>query len=62
MYPITPKADEISPSYFLLLLLSLPFTKYAVDYSMRVAMPKVNREALANCWLWFPALPKQTEI
>jgi type I restriction enzyme S subunit len=22
----------------------------------------VNREALANCWLWFPQLPEQSDI
>jgi type I restriction enzyme S subunit len=25
-------------------------------------MPKVNREALANCILWFPSLNEQTQI
>ena len=48
MYAITPRG-EILPDFLLLLLLSQPFTKVAVDASMRVAMPKVNREALANC-------------
>jgi hypothetical protein len=29
---------------------------------MRVAMPKVNREALGNCWLWLPPLDEQRSI
>ena len=62
MYPITPRASELLPEYFLLLLLSQPFTKFAVDASMRVAMPKVNREALADCPLWYPSLGEQAEI
>jgi type I restriction enzyme S subunit len=56
MYPITPKQSELLPDYLLLLLLSQPFTKFAVDSSMRVAMPKVNREALADCPLWYPSI------
>jgi type I restriction enzyme S subunit len=62
MYPITPSASELLPEYFLLVLLSQPFTKFAVDASMRVAMPKVNREALADCPLWYPALDEQAEL
>ena len=62
MYPITPKTRELSAEYFLQLLLSQSFTKFAVDASMRVAMPKVNREALADCPLWFPSVAEQTKI
>jgi type I restriction enzyme, S subunit len=29
---------------------------------MRVAMPKVNREALANCPMWFPKVLEQSRI
>lgn len=62
MYPITPKTSELSREYFLLLMLSQPFTKFAVDTSMRVAMPKVNREALANCLMWYPLPEEQSRI
>lgn len=62
MYPITAKADVLSAEFLLTLLLSQPFTKFAVDCSMRVAMPKINREALANCLLWFPCLDEQSKI
>lgn len=62
MYPISPKTDEITSDYLLLLLLSQPVTKYVVDCSMRGAMPKVNREALGDCWLWFPKVAEQAKI
>lgn len=29
---------------------------------MRVAMPKVNREALADCPLWYPSISEQADI
>jgi type I restriction enzyme, S subunit len=62
MYAISPKASELRPEFLLLLLLSEPITRYAVDCSMRVAMPKVNREALADCWLWYPSVTEQYQI
>ncbi|MGH8608073.1 MAG: restriction endonuclease subunit S [Gammaproteobacteria bacterium] len=40
MYPIAVRETELRPAYLLLLLLSAPFTKYAVDCSLRVAMPQ----------------------
>jgi restriction endonuclease S subunit len=62
MYPIAPSTSEINASYLLQLLLSEPFTKFAVDASMRVAMPKVNREALANALMWYPERNEQERI
>ena len=62
MYPIAPMMGELSTEYLLLLLLSQPFTKFAVDTSMRVAMPKVNREALTNCLMWYPSMQEQSLI
>jgi type I restriction enzyme S subunit len=62
MYPISVNELELRPTYFLLLLLSAPFTRYAVDCSLRVAMPQINREALGECWLWYPSLEEQEEI
>jgi type I restriction enzyme S subunit len=62
MYPISAKTDELQKEFLLLLLLSAPFTKFAVDASMRVAMPKVNREALANCLMWYPDPHEQSLI
>ena len=62
MYPITVREAELRPAYLLLLLLSPPFTKYAVDCSLRVAMPKVNRDALGKCWIWYPNLKEQDSL
>ncbi len=62
MYPIAPTTGEVSTDYLLFLLLSQPFTRFAVDTSMRVAMPKVNREALANCLMWYPSRQEQEQI
>ena len=62
MYPMEPTSGEISADHLLLLLLSHPFTKFADDTSMRVAMPKVNREALADCLIWYPDLDEQSAI
>lgn len=61
-YPITVDENEVRPDFFLRLLLSEPFTRYAVDCSLRVAMPKVNREALGGCWLCYPRLEEQDEV
>jgi type I restriction enzyme S subunit len=62
MYGIGVNEAVVRTDFFLLLLLSEPFTKFAVDTSMRVAMPKINREALADCLLWFPNLDEQGRI
>ncbi|MGH8531827.1 MAG: restriction endonuclease subunit S [Gammaproteobacteria bacterium] len=62
MYPIAVRQTDLRPAYLLLLLLSAPFTKYAVDCSLRVAMPKVNRDALGECLFWYPSLKEQDAI
>lgn len=62
MYPLTVKESDLRPEFLLLLLLSAPFTTFAVNCSLRVAMPKINREALDEGWLWFPDLTEQDVI
>lgn len=62
MYPMRVKKYEITDSFFLQLLLSKPVTKYAVDCSMRVAMPKINRQALGDCRVAYPCLKAQEAI
>ncbi len=62
MYAISVREDEINPDFLLNLMLSEPFTKFAVDCSLRVAMPKINRESLNECWLWYPSLDEQYQI
>ncbi|MDB5348397.1 MAG: restriction endonuclease subunit [Schlesneria sp.] len=53
MYPLLPSQDLL-PEYLLRLILAPRATRYLVECSMRVAMPKVNREALGNFWLCYP--------
>lgn len=62
MYPIAPRESMVEPRYLLMAMLSQPFTRYVVDCSLRVAMPKVNREALGNAWVPVPSLPEQREM
>jgi type I restriction enzyme S subunit len=61
MYPITPKPDMVA-EYILYNLLCDWFTKYAVLWSDRVAMPKVNRETVGNCFMVVPPLDEQKRI
>jgi len=61
MYPIRPRG-ELLPRFLLELLLSDPVSRYLTECSMRVAMPKVNRETLGDCWLSFPGIEEQAEI
>jgi len=61
MYPITPKPDMVA-EYILYNLLCDWFTKYAVLWSDRVAMPKVNRETFGNCFMVVPPLDEQKQI
>ncbi|WP_287001865.1 restriction endonuclease subunit S [Gordonia sp. UBA7860] len=62
MYALEPKSRLLDPRFLLYILLSRPFTDYAVDSSMRVAMPKVNHESLGAAPIWFPSLDMQREI
>lgn len=62
MYGISANPRELREEYLLLLLLSRPFTQFTIDVSSRVAMPKVNREALAGAHLWYPTLAEQDHL
>ena len=62
MYPLAPTAGEITRDYLFHLLLSKPFTDYAIQGSARAGMPKVNREHLFEFAVWLPAIKKQTEL
>ncbi|MCB0113402.1 MAG: restriction endonuclease subunit S, partial [Caldilineaceae bacterium] len=61
MYPISI-SKGIDRSFMLYFLLSEQFVKLMVDESMRVAMPKVNRETLAACPVICPPQNEQREI
>lgn len=60
MYPILPN-KSLRPQFLLMQLLSAKFTDWATLESMRVAMPKINRETLGGYRFWVPALNIQDE-
>jgi type I restriction enzyme S subunit len=62
MYPVKVTTSELSPRYLLYFMLSEPFVRVMVDESMRVAMPKVNRDTLSACPLLLPPLSQQDAI
>ncbi|HNW83381.1 MAG TPA: restriction endonuclease subunit S, partial [bacterium] len=62
MYGITFDRKTISNEFALISILSDYFSKYAIDCSMRVAMPKINREALGVAWMTIPPVNEQEEI
>ena len=62
MYPIRVLEHEVKAQYFLHLLLSEEVTRYTVECSARVAMPKINRESLGNCWITYPDLEEQSAV
>ena len=60
MYPIIPD-KRLRPEYLLMQLLSARFTDWATLESMRVAMPKINRETLGGFRLRVPPIPTQDQ-
>jgi type I restriction enzyme S subunit len=62
MYPLAPLPQEITRDYLFHLLLSKPFTDYAIQGSARAGMPKVNREHLFEYRAWLPDVKKQTKL
>jgi type I restriction enzyme S subunit len=61
MYPLTPQKETLS-KFLLFVILSEWFTRFAVLESERVAMPKVNRESLNNCFVVLPPQKEQQAI
>ncbi len=62
MYPLRPVSALLSDRFLLFILLSDHFTDFAVLQSQRVAMPKINREALRSFLLLIPPLSEQHAI
>lgn len=62
MYPLTPLANAITRDYLFHLLLSKPFTDYAIKGSARAGMPKVNREHLFEFRSWIPDVKTQAKL
>ncbi|MBM1143652.1 restriction endonuclease subunit S [Alcanivorax sp. ZXX171] len=61
MYPIIP-SRHIMAKYLMYQLLADRFRSYAVMQSLRVAMPKLNREALGSAPIIIPSLEEQEAI
>ena len=62
MYPLAPLPSAISRDFLFYLLLSKPFTDYAIQGSARAGMPKVNREHLFEFRVRLPSMEEQNEL
>lgn len=62
MYGINAAPGMMSNRFLQELMLSQPFTDFTADSSARVAMPKINRESLAQGFLWYPPRNEQDQI
>ena len=62
MYPVSITEIRLRTRFLLYFMLSEPFVRLMVDESMRVAMPKVNRDKLAACPLLVPDPVEQSAI
>jgi type I restriction enzyme S subunit len=62
MYPLIPNTEVVTREFLALVLLSPPFTTYAVENSDRNAMPKVNRPTMFGYRVRLPEKPEQEEI
>ncbi len=61
MYPLLC-SDRIAPKFLFYWLLSEAFSRKMIDESMRVAMPKINREVLSNTVIPIPKLQTQIRL
>ena len=61
MYPLRSR-EGVQPEFLLFFLLSEPFSTWAVLESNRVAMPKINREALGSIRIPLPPPDEQRAI
>jgi len=61
MYPIKTR-PEMASKFLLYFMLSETFVRLMVNESMRVAMPKINRDTLRNYALPVPLLDEQSQI
>ncbi|WP_181028408.1 restriction endonuclease subunit S [Pseudoclavibacter sp. RFBA6] len=63
MYAFSTRSSAVLRNGFLYwLLLSKPFTDYAIDQSARVAMPKLNQNTLGAAPVWYPSVREQARI
>lgn len=61
MYPMRGR-DDLMPEYLMMYLLAEPFSTWAILESARVAMPKINRDALLDVRIPFPPRQEQGAI
>jgi len=61
MYPLDC-SDRVDPHWLFYLMLSKPFTAWAITESDRVAMPKINRESLSELVAAVPPVTEQRAI
>ena len=61
MYPING-CKALANDFLVWFLLSDCFTRFAVNQADRVAMPKINRDALGECRIPIPPIEEQKEI
>lgn len=61
MYSILP-SQQIVSEFLLLVFLGEKFSGFMINQSMRVAMPKVNRNDVTNYWLSVPPVDEQLRI
>ena len=61
MYPLRSR-ERLQPEFLIFFLLSEPFSMWAVLESSRVAMPKINREALGGIRIPLPPPDQQRAI
>ncbi len=61
MYPLRTKG-ELMPDYLMMYLLADPFSIWAILESARVAMPKINRDALIEVRMPVPPHQEQIDI
>ncbi|HON48285.1 MAG TPA: restriction endonuclease subunit S [Kiritimatiellia bacterium] len=62
MYPLIPNTEVVTKEFLALVLLSPPFTAYAVENSDRNAMPKINRATMFGYRVKLPEKPEQQAI
>jgi type I restriction enzyme S subunit len=62
MYPLIPNPEVVTREFLALVLLSPPFTAYAVENSDRNAMPKINRPTMFGYRVKLPELCVQREV
>lgn len=62
MYPLSPKEAIISRDFLYYVLISKPFTDFAIEGSGRAGMPKVNRNHLFSYETVVPLVEVQNDI